>query len=205
MSSFDRKSAAGGASKKPIFVAVLMVALAVILVRQFGMARSTAAAPTDPNANLAAGAPPVVETTGEALRGLADDPTQQWLKAEAETDSALEKAPQDPFQMSPAWRALLIKPVIATVTQETVYQPVRTTDPIVKPVGTPWNSSGIKLEGIFKDSKRSYAIVNGSIVSEGMIVGGAKIVEVRDNSLLCQPLNSPDGASVEVPLKTRPH
>ena len=204
MSSFDRKSAQkDGAGKKPLIVAALAVALAVIVVRQIVNARATDAAVPDPAANTALAVPE--QNTADVIKSLVDDPTAQWLNGQPETTSPIDQPPQDPFQMSSAWRASLLKVVLAPPPQVGVDTHTNDPQPMPRPAGSAWDPSLVKLQGIFKDNRRSYAIVNGSIISEGSIVAGARIVEIREASLVCQPLTSLDGATIEVMLKTRPH
>ena len=49
-------------------------------------------------------------------------------------------------------------------------------------VETPLDSSGFQLSGVLYDNQRSLAIINDRVVEEGVLINGAKLLEIQPNS-----------------------
>ncbi len=107
--------------------------------------------------------------------------------------------------MDAKWRSVLTKPealtspittpTIKNTTQEPVF--VNVTPHVAATV----NLDAIKLQAIIRDSRHKYAIVNGSTVSVGSVVHGARIVDILDDRMLVVPDSEPDTTPVEIYAK----
>ena len=80
-------------------------------------------------------------------------------------------------------------------------EPLRALTPTpVQPAVQTVSTDGFKLSGIFRENQRMVAIINGNIVSVGMVVGNAKIVEIKDNKVVLRHANAPTGPTVDLVL-----
>lgn len=192
--NFSKNPQPRSKSGKTVMAAILAVVLGVLVIRHFARTQLVVASEAQ-GAALALGAPS--SSTADELRDLANDPTKPWLRGEAEPKSQLDNAPHDPFQMSTTWRTKLTKP---EPVRSTVAQSVETRiDP--RPQAPIFDPSALKLQGIFKDNRRTYALINGNIVTENNVVGGARIVDILEDRIVCQPLGAPETVRIEIALK----
>lgn len=205
-SSFARKTAetpGNNQSKKLVLVAVLGAALVFLLIHQFGGAKTSDAATADAPQGGGGG-----EVPAESPRDVLD-----YLKIAAKPKTkfiskdelaALEKAPADPFRISNKWLTTLSRPapvepkVVIEVKQPIeIKQPVEIKQPneIKQPVvpTAVWEPTNIKIGGIFRDGSRYLASINNSIVSEGTVIAGAKIVEIALDHITVQQAGNPNG------------
>ena len=205
--TFGRKSAtpAGKSSSKGIAVAVLTVVLVVVLVRQFTKAAPSEAAPADNGA----GGQQIVKAAAkdsvvEVMASLENEPGLHRKTGGLDPASVLEAVPADPFQLSAAWREKLTKAapeVVVTKVQDPVTQQVTTvtTDPrSTRPTLPPWDTSSVKLSGIFRSNNKMYAVINGSIVSQDMSVAGGHVVEITEDRVTLQQNGAPEAPKVDL-------
>ena len=194
-SPFDRQPARPPNSPRALaLVGVLSLVLvgAIVYALHSRTPRQAAAAlPAGGPASLAAGPQ---ESPAQIMAALAHDPTADLLRGRDDRLSGLTTPPRDPFVLAPAWRDKLV------VHDAAKLLPVVTPAPEA-PVE--YDAGQIKLQGIFKDGRRIAAIVNGTVVSAGMIVAGARIVEVRDDGLVCQPVGQPESAQFRISLNPK--
>ena len=202
MASFDKKTAATGAgNKKNIIAGVLAAVLALVVVHHFTKTAPSEAA-VDNGGAPAAGIVPASETPAAVKAALDSEFSRQLKPQTVEGPSAIDTPPSDPFQLSSTWRDKLIRPVVWSDPVGPVVLPhTNSGDNTGKPSLPAWNPSSLKLTGIFKGSVHTYAVINGSIITEGMIVGGARVVEIVDDHVTLQQLGAPDSARVDLMIQ----
>ncbi|HVX83548.1 MAG TPA: hypothetical protein VH253_01900 [Phycisphaerae bacterium] len=206
MSDFDKKPADGQSPKQGGKVAVLGLlglVLAGVLVFHFtkGSPQAATASPVADAGDPTAAVVPT-ETPAEAQAALANDPTAKLLRGSGDLDAQLAVVPTNPFILDAKWRASLVKTVAPTTAAEPLRAEV-TPQPVVAAPQTV-NAEGFKLSGIFRDNQHMVAIINGKIVSAGMVVGNARVVDIQPDKVVLRHVNSPTGPTVNLLLKPMP-
>ncbi len=200
MGEFDKRGAPDAAAekKKLLLVGVLGAVLLGVLGIHFlkggpqAASASVAAQPVESSAAL----PAIEETPAQAQAALADDPTASLLRGtSAAPDPALGKTPHNPFVISAAWRSELVHPTEVRVVHN---QPV-----YVAPSPQAVNVEGFKLGGILHQNNALCAIVNGRIVSVGMTLDDAKIVEITPDHVTLQRADAPTGPKSELTIEPK--
>jgi hypothetical protein len=206
MSDFDKQPANGEPPKqggKVVLLGALGALLLGVVAFHFlkGSPQSASASPIS-NADAATGAADVAtETPAQAQAALANDPTVSLLRNTGDTDAAFAVLPTNPFLLNEKWRATLVKATDPVATAE----PLRADSTPAPVVAAPQTVSadGFKLSGIFRESQRMVAIINGNIVSAGMVVGNAKVVDIREDKVVLRHVNAPNGPTVDLLLKPK--
>ncbi len=207
MSDFDKKPSTGAAPKQGSKVMILAALGALLIgVVAFHLSKGTpqsagAAVLASPDASADPVALPT-ETPEQARAALADDPTAKLLRGNGENDRALAQVPMNPFVLNEKWRSTLVKAPDPTIVppDQVKLDPTR---PAVPPPLQTVSAEGFKLSGIFRDSQKMVAIINGNMVTAGMVVGNAKVVEIRDNRVVLRHVNAPAGPTVDLVLQPR--
>jgi hypothetical protein len=205
MSDFDKKPADGQPPKQGGKVAVLGMlglVLAGVLVFHFakGSPEAATASPITGGSDPTAVAVPT-ETPAEAQAALANDPTAKLLRGPGDLDAQLAVVPTNPFILNSKWRSSLVKVVAPAAAAEPLRAEV-TPQPVAAPQTV--NAEGFKLSGIFRDNQHMVAIINGKIVSAGMVVGNARVVDIQASKVVLRHVNSPTGPTVDLLLKPMP-
>jgi hypothetical protein len=191
MGDFDKNKTpdAGAEKKKLLMVGVLGAVLLGVLGFHFmkGGGPQVAAASTLNDVGLPTGIATMEETPLQAQAALADDPTASLLRGTSTArDPLLEKTPHNPFIMSMEWRTELVHPTEVHVVN---HQPVYVPQVIPQAV----NVEKYKLSGILHQSNTLCAIINGQVVSAGMVVDDAKVLEITPQRVTLQRVDSPTG------------
>jgi hypothetical protein len=202
MGDFDKQqnSDAAAEKKKLVVVGLLGAVLLGIVVIHF-----TKTGPQSASASVfSSGSDSLVgenmdETPAQAQAALANDPTATLLRgSKSAGNSAQEKLPHNPFVMSPDWRTTLVHPT-------EVHQPVYTAQPTVyAPAPQTINLQSFKLSGILQQRDKTLcAIINGQMVSAGMTVNDAKVVDITANRVTLQRADSPSGPKADLTLDSK--
>jgi hypothetical protein len=199
MASFTRRGATNPAPKnnrtKLLLVGVLVVALAALLVTNLHLfgPRNVEAGAGGASILVAEPAAPD-ETSAQALANLSADPTAQLLTDHGNSLGALDSAPKDPFRLDPTW--------LASLRTSNPQDPTPRVSPAAPQPLTPlYNPDQLKVQAIFKDPQRTYAVVNGNRMTSGAIIAGCQIVRIEANSVWFQPLHQPASAQFEISIK----
>jgi hypothetical protein len=202
MGDFDRHpQPQHGKQSKQVVVAIT---LAVVLIGVLGfhfmkpgpqsaMASSLGPAGAAPPPLSAEGAEESAEQAAIALR---QDPTARLLRENSRVEKEFTAIPRNPFLLSDTLRASLIR-----LPDAPIVTPQRPTDPI-RPtrIPQPVKVDSFKLASIIRANDRLSAIINGHIVTAGMIVDGARVVEITADRVLLQNAQSPDGPTAELTI-----
>jgi hypothetical protein len=213
-SSFSRKAANpnDGKSKKLVLCGILGLVLVGLVIHQFGGAKSTEASPAGDN-NQTPGVEIPTDTPASVLAALEDKSSGRNAASAAKGLAALDIAPPDPFRFSDKWLSKLSHPV-AAVPQAPVKEYVPEKPPVVVHTPTPvpektepkvepskWEPSGLKLAGIYREGDKTMAFINGSVVSEGSVIAGAKIVEVTKDYVTVQQAGNEKGQLFKLTIR----
>ena len=142
------------------------------------------------------------ETPEQARAALRNDPTASLLVGPSKVDQEFSQTPRNPFVMSETWRSSLSRP--ADPVNPTVISP-RPSDPPRATVRVPLTVKldAYKLASIVHQQDRLMAIINGSIVTTGMIVDGARVLEIRDDRVILQNADDRAGPPAELTMVPR--
>ena len=66
-----------------------------------------------------------------------------------------------------------------------------------------YDISQLKLQGVFRGAKQTYAIVNGGMATVGTVIAGARVVEVFDDRVVFVPVGQGDAAKFELTLQRK--
>ena len=199
MGDFDRNEAGGkkGETKKLIMVGALGVLLLGLIWFQF-MKKSPEAMASSGDATAAGSTTETTEQTPEqAMADLQSDPTAGLLTAPTGATPADGKPPRNPFRMADAWRISLARPAEAGPVAH-----VETPRPHVAATPLSLSAENFKLEGIIRQGPALCAIINNKIVTAGAIVGKARVVDIREDTVTLQHVDSSDGPLLQ--LSSRP-
>jgi hypothetical protein len=208
MGDFDKQAAGSDAPKQGSKVALLGVLGAVLLgVVIFHFAKGSpqtagAAVVSGGAAALPEAGELPTETPEQAQAALRNDPTAKLLRGAGDGDGALAQVPANPFVLDDKWRSQLVKAPDPAIANPEPLRPVAPVMPVAPAVQTV-SADGFKLGGIFRENQRMVAIINGNIVSAGMVVGNAKVVEIKDSKVLLRHVNAPNGPTVELMLSPK--
>ena len=198
MGDFDKNQAPNSAAekKKLALVGVLGAAILGVLGIHFMKGGPQAASASVVVDSGEGAAPAIQETPAQAEAALADDPTASLLRgSSAATDPVLMKTPHNPFVISAEWRNELVHPMeVRIVNHEPVY---------LAPTPQALNVANFKLSGILHEKNALCAIINGQIVSVGMVLDDAKIVEITSNRVTLQRADSPTGPKSELTMEPK--
>jgi hypothetical protein len=190
MGEFDRHAQPQERTQnKQIVTAItLIVILIVVLGYHFmkpGPRTASAAVPA------ASGAPTPEPPPDQVAQSLLQDPTARLLLEDPRNDRAFAEVPRNPFILANTWKDTLVHaeaPVVA-----------RPTTP-GRPAPATLQADDFRLSSIIRVNDRLSAIVNGHIVSAGMIVDGARILEIRPDRVIIQSARSAEGPTVELAI-----
>jgi hypothetical protein len=177
-----------------VLILVLVGALAHYCIGQ---------APQSANADTTEDAVQQPKAPRDSIKELLDDPTKDLLRGQHEAGLQFENAPTNPFAMADRWRSALTRqdaiapPVIHTPDIEP--QPVYVAPRVHAEIDT----SAIKLQGIMRGSRATYAIINGNIVKVGGLVGNLRVIEILGDSIRLQSVTDPDAPTVEITVKSK--
>jgi hypothetical protein len=199
MGDFDKNKAPDAAAekKKLMLVGVLgAVLLGVVSFHFMKGGPQAASASVVSDSGGASALPAIEETPAQAEAALADDPTASLLRGKSTaTDPTLVKTPHNPVVISAEWRNELVHPTeVRIVNHEPVY---------VAPSPQALNVGNFKLRGIMHENNTLCAISNGQIVSAGMVLDDAKVVEITPNRVLLQRADSPTGPKSELTMEPK--
>jgi len=205
MGSFDKQAPASGKDKQAkqmVMVVGLGLALAVVVWFQFMKPSPRPASAGEPGNAVEFTAAPA-ESIAAAMADLVKDPTETLLVARNTPQyPELSKAPRNPFQMSSKWMSTLVRPETAATNSQpenpVVERPMHSNGALILSV----NTESLKLQGIFRESASTYtAILNGSIVKAGSVLGKTRVIKVLEDRLILQHVDSPEGPKAELVLK----
>lgn len=208
MGDFDKQVEGSAPAKQGNKVALLGVLGAVLLgvvVFHFtrGGPQTAGAAILPGGADVAPGAAEVpTETPEQAQAALRQDPTATLLRGNGEGDAGLAQVPANPFILNDKWRSLLVKTAEPAIANPEPLRPVAPVAPVAPAVQIV-SADGFKLGGIFRENQKMVAIINGNIVTAGMVVGNAKVVDIKDNKVVLRHVNAPNGPTVDLVLSPR--
>jgi hypothetical protein len=203
MGDFDRSDAGqpDSQAKKIGFMIILACLLVAVLGFHFmrhGGPRAATAFPGGPAAAAPAEVTP--EAAAEALRR---DPTAALLVAAA-PDRSLDTLPRNPFAISDAWRASLVRQPDAAPAAPATPLAVEPVARVAAPrVAVPPKADKYKLGTIVRHGDRYMAIVNGQIVAPGGLIDGARVVEIRADRVVLQHADYPDGPTVNLLIEPK--
>ncbi len=183
MGDFDKNSgkASNGAAEKKKVMTLCVLGAVLVGVLAFHFLQG------GPQPVRASGMPPlagpivaVEETPEQARAELANDPTATLLRGTKNLDASLEVVPRDPFHLSPEWQSRLVHPTeeAKAARPQADYKPAAAPELV--------DTSSMKLTGIFRQGQKLYAIINGDIVTAGMVVGNAKVASITDMTVTLQ-------------------
>ncbi len=201
MGDFDRNQAPkqDDQSKKIAFVVILGVVF--ICVLGYPMMKrgpqSAEGATGGGDASIAPSDSTPDETPDQARDALHNDPTASLLTGAPKDGQEFSKIPHNPFLRSTEWRSALIRPAdpVHPVAVRS-YDPA----PVVAHVSLTVKADAYKLASIVQQQDHLLAIINGTIVTTGMFVDGARVVEIRADHVTLQNADDPEGPSVQVAL-----
>ncbi len=199
MGDFDKNKTPDVAAekKKLMLVGVLgTVLLGVVGFHFMKGGPQVASASVVADSGDASAAPAIQETPAQAEAALADDPTASLLRGKSSaSDPTLAKTPHNPFVISPEWQNELVHPTeVRVVNQQPVY---------VAPTSQALNIESFKLSGILHENNALCAIINGRIVSVGMILDDAKVVEITPNRVTLQRADSPTAPKINLTMEPK--
>jgi len=203
MGDFDRNETGGkkDETKKMVMVGALGVLLLGLIWFQF-MKKSPEAMAEANGADAQAASTTgdaTDQTPEQAMADLQNDPTAGLLSTPAGAGATDAKPPRNPFHMADAWRASLVKPAEpgpVTPTHSDVQRPHLPATP------SSLLAENFKLSGIVRQGPSLCAIINNKIVTAGSIVGKARVIEIREDGVTLQHVDSADGPLLQ--LSSRP-
>jgi hypothetical protein len=202
MSQSFQKNQAKQTSKKQLAILGVLSLVLLGAVAHYGMGQGPQPASADQGGGDVV---PTPKHPRDAIKELMADPTRTLLCGRHDATMQSEAAPHNPFAMAERWRSSLTRP--EPVAEPVVQRPEVTPQPVyVAPtprVHVAADTSGIKLQGIMRGARTTYAIVNGSIVKVGGTVGNLRVVEILDDRIRLVPSNEADAQPVEVTVKSK--
>lgn len=194
--TFDRQAPKPQNTRgKIVLVAVLGVVLAGLLLMNLkgGTPREAGAAA------LAAPPRPVSPLSAQTLVEASNGERAGLLSVQAESlrndaiKLALDQPPGNPFEVSPQWRKDLLRQVAIKPTEIV---------PVARPVlKTKVNLDNLRVQGVVRDAQQSYAIINGALARPGTVVLGLRVVDIRDDRIVFEPVGQGESARFDYPLK----
>jgi hypothetical protein len=183
-----------------IVLGVVLIGLTGSYLMKPGPQKAFAGAEGAGDGALAAPAPVPDETAEQASNALKDDPTARLLRESAPDDELFSKIPRNPFVMSDSWRNVLVRTVESP---QTPAPPASETPRAPRAVPQPVKLENYRLASIVRLNDKLTAIINGHIASAGMIVDGARIVEIRPDRVILQNAQFNDGPMSELTLEPK--
>jgi len=196
-----KKNQPPSAQKKQMAILSVLSVVLVVAVLHYVMTRTPQAA------NAQGGGPDMApagpeKLTVDAIKELMQDPTRGLLTGAAESNTALNQTPHNPFVLDERWRATLVRPEptvisVPQVVDSGAHKEVRQIPSV--------NLQGVKLQGIVRNGGHRMAMVNNTIVNVGGVIGDIRIVEIQDDRLLVVPVGAPDVSPMALVLPSSLH
>jgi len=199
-SPFDKnKKAPENKRSKVVLATVLGLALVGVLGYQvFGHSLRTAlGSPGEGPAQVLV----PTQSADDEIKSLAQDPARDLLQDPAASSSPLDVVPtKNPFAMDKDWYGTLVKP--APVNPNPDPHPNVVQVQPTNPTGPKINLEQFKLQGIMRDGSKLVAIVNGQFLGVGETILGTKIVDIKKDRVVFQPIGFGDATRFEVALQS---
>ena len=206
MGDFDRvqNPSAKNESKKIGLVILLGLVLVGVVVFHFTkQGPQVASAAPGPLGNPTPDPIAATESPDKALTALEQDPTAHLLPAPAIEDPTLSKVPRNPFRISSVMLAGIVKPVEIVTPQPAPTVPIPTTPQVIKPIEPPLRIEDYKLSSVLHVGGKLTAVINGKIVSSGMLVDKARVLDIREDGVTLQNSQAPDGPTINLNMQPR--
>ncbi|HUO07363.1 MAG TPA: hypothetical protein VM008_03615 [Phycisphaerae bacterium] len=202
MGDFDKqKTSDPSAEKKKLAVvgALGAILIGVLVVHSVKSGPQSASASVFSSASDTPGDATMDETPAQAEAALANDPTAKLLRGSSKPEQPSgERTPHNPFLISPEWRNMLVR-------APEVHEPIYTPQPTVyTPAPQAVNLQNYKLSGILQQRDKTLcAIINGRIVSTGMTVDDARVVDIAPDHVTLQHADSPTGPKSDLTIEPK--
>lgn len=198
MGDFDRNASPDkkNESKKLVMVAALGAVLLGLIWFEF-MKKSPEAMAGQVAPAAAAASDAAAQSPDMLMAELKVDPTAGLLIREG-TPAQDSRPPRNPFHMADGWRASLVRPAEPG---PVVHNDTPHPKPAAPAAPLPLSSENFKLTGIMHAGSSLYAIINNKILTVGNIVGKARVVEIREDGVSLQQVDSPDGPILQLSVQ----